>query len=117
MDNEEYRKKIETRILEIMKEKLEKHQLDAPRAKQIAKYVLDSLHPHMTLNQIHDVVQNFDDHFSELVPIVQEVSREYDEKVNKAVADHTALLLKKGMFNEADILLKKAKNKEVKLSD
>lgn len=42
----------------------------------------------MGLTQIHDIVQNFDDHFSELVSIVLEVSRDYDEKIKKAVVDH-----------------------------
>jgi hypothetical protein len=68
--------------------------MDASRAKQIAGYIYNSLHPHMTLNQIHDVVQNFDDHFSELIPVVLEVSKVYDERIKKAVIDHVGILLK-----------------------
>ncbi len=117
MDNEEYRKKIELEILQIIEDSLKTHQIDASRAREIARYILSSLHPHMTLNQIHDVVQNFDDHFSELVPIVLEVSRDYEEKVKNAVVSHVGVLLKQGKIEEANILLKKATNKEVKLKE
>ena len=117
MDNEEYRKKIELKILQIIEERLKIRQMDATKAKEIAKYILNSLHPHMRLTQIHDVVQNFDDHFSELVPIVLEVSRDYDEKIKKAVVDNVEILLKQKKINEANILLKKAVNKEIKLKE
>lgn len=115
MDNEEYRKKIELEILQIIGDSLKAHQMNANRAKEIAWHILSSLHPHMTLNQIHDVAQNFDDHFSELVPIVLEVSRDYEEKVKNAVVNHVGILLKQGKIEEANILLKKAVNKEIKL--
>ncbi|MCX6726440.1 MAG: hypothetical protein NTY75_01340 [Candidatus Shapirobacteria bacterium] len=117
MDNEEYRKKIELEILQIIEDGLKAHQMDANRARELARYILSSLHPHMTLNQIHDVVQNFDDHFSELVPVVLEVSRDYDEKVKNAVVNHVGILLKQGKIEEANVLLKKAANKEVKLKE
>ncbi len=117
MDNEEYRKKIELEILQIIEERLKARQMDANRAKEIANYILTSLHPHMGLTQIHDVVQNFDDHFPELVPVVIEVSRDYDEKVKKAVVEHVGILLKRGKIEEANVLLKKAVNKEIKLKE
>src|SRR3989338_6161683 len=111
MDNEQYRKKIELEILQIIEDSLKARQMDENRAREIAKYMLNSLHPHMTLNQIHDVVQNFDDHFSELVPIVLEVSKDYEEKVKNAVVNHVGVLLKQGKIEEANVLLKKAVNK------
>jgi HD superfamily phosphohydrolase len=110
-------KKIELEILKIIEDSLKARQMNADRAREIAKYILSSLHPHMTLNQIQDVVQNFDDHFSELVPIVLEVSRDYEEKVKNAVANHVGTLLKQGKIEEANVLLKKAANKEVKLKE
>lgn len=117
MDSEEYRKKIESEILQIIRDRLESNQMNASRAREIAQHILTTLHPHMTLNQIYSVVQNFDNHFAELVPVVLEVSKDYDEKVKKAVVNHVSILLKKGQIDEANLLLKKATSKEVKLKE
>lgn len=116
MDTEEYRKKIEEEILQIIEEKLKERKIDANRAKEIARYVLESLHPHMDINQIHGTVQKFDDNFSELTPIVLQVSQDYDERIKKAVSDHVGNLVKQNKIGEASDLLKKALNKEVHLS-
>ena len=117
MDSEEYRKKIELEILQVIEDNLKTRQMGANRAREIARHILRSLHPHMALNQIYNVVQNFDDHFSELVPIVLEVSKDYEEKVKNAVVNHVGVLLKQGKIEEANVLLKKATNKEVKLKE
>lgn len=114
MDTEAYRKKIELEILQIIEGRLKSHQMGATRAKEIARYILGSLHPNMDLDQIYEMVQNFDDHFSELVPVVLEVSKDYDERVKKAVVDHVTVLLRQGKIDEANVLLKKATNKEIK---
>ena len=113
MDNEDYRKKIELEILQIIEGKLKSRQMDAVRAREIARYILSSLRPNLGLNQIYKIVQNFDDHFSELIPIVLEVSNDYDERVKKAVVEHVGILLKQGKIEVANILLKKATNKEI----
>jgi hypothetical protein len=115
MDTEEYRKKIELEILEIIEEKLKARQMSAQRAKEVAQHVLSTLHPHMDINQIHAVVQNFDDNFPELVPVVLEVSRDYDEKIKNAVVNHVGTLLKQGKIDEANTILKQATSKQIKL--
>ncbi|MBN2016231.1 hypothetical protein JW766_05380 [Candidatus Dojkabacteria bacterium] len=115
MDNEDYRKKIELQVLQIIEDGLKSHETNAKRAKEIAAYILDSLHPHMSLEQIHKAVQEFDDHFSELVPIVLEANRERDERIKKAIANHAGNLLKQGKISEAGISLKNATTKEDKL--
>lgn len=115
MDTEEYRKKIELEVLEIIEQKLKARQMDAERAREIARYVLQALHPRMDINQIYAVVQNFDDHFPELIPIVIKVSNDYEEKVKKVVGEHVGNLLKQNKIIEASKLLKKALNKQVKI--
>lgn len=115
MDTEEYRKKIEEEVLKIIEEKLKSHEMNADRATEIAKYILQSLHPYMDINQIYTVVQNFDDHFPELVPVVVEVTKGYDEKIKKVVIDHVDTLLKQGKVDEATDLLKKAMKREIKI--
>lgn len=115
MDTEEYRKKIEKEVLKIIEGKLKSRQMDAERAREIARYVLQTLHPHMDINQIHNVAQSFDDNFPELIPIVLQVSQDYEDKVKKIVTEHVGNLLKQNKVEEANTLLKQAINKEVKL--
>lgn len=117
MNTEEYRKKIEEEILEIMRNKLIEEKIDANRAIEIAKYIVSTLHPHMTLEQIHQVSKDFDKHFSELMPIVTEIQRDYDHKVKEAVTHHVSRLLKNNKIDEANSLLKKATGGEVKLKE
>lgn len=117
MDTEEYRKKVEKEILDVIEEKLKSQQMNAERAREIARYILTSLHPHMSLNQIHQVAQSFDDHFPELIPVVLQISNDYEDKVKKAVGEHVGNLLKQNKIDEASDLLKKALNKQVKLSE
>lgn len=113
MDTEEYRKKIELEVLKIIEQKLKARQMNAERAREIARYVLQALHPRMDINQIHAVVQNFDDHFPELIPIVIKVSNDYEEKVKEVVGEHVGNLLKQNKIAEASKLLNKALNKQV----
>lgn len=115
MDAEEYRKKLEWDILKIIKEKLQKGQMDAERAKAIARMVLDKLHPPLTLEQIYQIAPTLDDHFAELTAAILPIMHEHDEKVRAIVAEHAQKLIKQGKIDEASILLKQATNKQIKL--
>lgn len=115
MDTEDYRKKIELEILQIIEDCLKTHQIDEVRAKEIARYILNTLHPYMDINQIYAVAQNFDDHFPELIPIVVKVSNDYEEQIKKVVIEHVGNLLKQNKIIEANDLLKKALNKQLKI--
>lgn len=117
MDTEEYRKKIEKEVLEIIEERLKAREMNAERAREIARYILDTLQPHMSLNQIHQIVQKFDDHFPELAPVVIEVSKDYEERIKSVVTEHVGSLLKQNKVDEANIMLKQALNKELKLPE
>lgn len=116
MDTEEYRKQIEKEILDIIEDRLKTREMDAIRAREIAKYILNSLRPHITLEQTRTVAQNFDDHFPELIPVVLKITNDYDNLVQKAVTEHVGKLIKQNKIDDANALLKKAINKEVKLS-
>ncbi len=115
MDTEEYRRKIEKEVLEIIENKLKAGQMDAARAREIAGFILETLHSHMDINQIHAAVQDFDDHFKELVPIVIQVSNDYENKVKQAVGEHVRNLIKQNKIEEANDLLKNAIDKKVEL--
>lgn len=114
MDSEEYRKKIELDILRIIEEKLQKGQMDADRAKAIARMVLDKLHPPLSLEYIYQIVPTLDDHFSELTDAVLPVIKDHDEELKNLIANHAEKLIKQGKIDEATKVLKQAtENKSV----
>ena len=115
MDPEEYRKKLELDILTIMEEKLRKGEMDAERARAIARMVLDKLHPPLTLRQIHQIAPTLDDHFAELTKAVLPVLRDHEEAVRKIVSEHAEKLIKSGKIDEAISLLRQATKSVVKL--
>lgn len=108
MDAEEYRKKIEQDILTILEEKLRSGQMDAHRARAIARMVLDKLHPPLTLEQIYAIAPTLDDEFSELSKAVLPIIREHDEQLRNLVSQHAENLIKSGKFDEAHRILKSA---------
>lgn len=110
MDADEYRKKLELDILKIIEEKLQKGQMDAERAKAIARMVLDYLHPPLTLEQIYQIAPTLDDHFKELTVAVLPVIQEHEEKIRTIVAEHAQKLIKEGKIDEATKILKQATN-------
>lgn len=113
MDPEEYRKKLEWDILKIMEEKLGSGEMDADRAKAIARMMLDKLHPPLTLEQIHLIAPTLDDHFAELAKAVLPVMHDHEEEVRKIVTEHAEALIRSGKFDEAHEVLKKATSQSV----
>jgi len=110
MDPEEYRKKLEIDILKIMEEKLIAGEMDADRARLIARMVLDKLHPPLTLEQIHQIAPTLDDEFAELTKAVLPVLQDHEEEVKRIVTEHAEKLIKQGKFDEATLVLKQATN-------
>ena len=108
MDPEEYRKKLERDILDVIEAKLMNGQMDAHRAKEIAKMVLEKLHPPLTLEQIYAIAPTLDDHFAELTLAVLPVMQDHEETVRKIVSDHAEKLIKQGNIADALTALKEA---------
>jgi len=108
MDNsEEYRKKLELEILEVIEEKLKKGQMDAQRAKAIAKMVLDKLSPPLSIEQIHAIAPTLDDYFTELATAVLFVIEDHDEEMRRVVTEHAQKLIDSGKIEEAYVMIKK----------
>ena len=91
-----------------MEEKLRKGEMDAERARAIARMLLDRLHPPLTLEQIHQIAPSLDDHFAELAKAVLPVIQDHEEEVRKIVSEHAAKLIKMGQIDEATNILKQA---------
>lgn len=108
MDAEEYRKKIEQDILVILEEKLRNGQMNADRAKSIARMVLDKLHPPLTLEQIYAIAPTLDDEFSELSKAVLPIINAHDEEIKSTVLQHVEKLIGSGKLDEAYKELKEA---------
>ncbi len=108
MDPEAYRIKLEQDILDVIIEKLKNGQMDAKRAKDIARMILDKLHPPLSLEQIYEIAPTLDDHFTELTKAVLPVLKEHDEKVSKLVSEHAHKLINSGKLKEAFEAVKKA---------
>lgn len=108
MDSEVYREKIERDILAILEEKLRNGQMDAERAKAIARMVLDKLHPPLTLEQIYKIAPTLDDHFTELAKAVMPVMKDHDEQLRTIVSEHAEKLIKSGNIDDALTALQEA---------
>lgn len=105
MDPEEYRKKLEREILEVIEEKLKNGSMSADRAQAIAKMVLDKLHPPLSLEQIRTIAPTLDDEFKELTAAILFVLQDKDNEERKIVAEHAEKLIKSGKFDEANQVL------------
>ncbi len=111
MDPEEYRKKLELDILAIIEEKLRNGQMDAERAKAIARMVLDKLHPPLTLEQIYQIAPTLDDHFTELAVAILPIEQENTKRVEAVVTEHAQKLIKQGKIAEATSVMKQVTEK------
>jgi hypothetical protein len=110
MNTDEYRKRLEHEILQIIEDKLKKGLMDANRARAIAQMVLAKLHPPLTLEQIHVIAPTLDDEFTELSLAVLPVMADHEEKTSKTVAEHAEKLIKSGKIEEALSVLKSTDN-------
>lgn len=108
MQTDHYREQIEKNILDIIEKRLQSGEMTPERAKEIAKYVLDILHPHMTVEQIYATVQKFDHHFPELAQAALPVIGDYEDKMKKLIAEKAGKLIQQNKLDEADKLLKDA---------
>lgn len=113
MDPDTYRKKLEADILQIMEQKLLAGEMDAGRARSIARMLLDKLHPPLTLEQIHQIAPTLDDHFQELTAAVLPIVADHQQEIEKVVGIHAEKLIKLGKIKEATALMQKVNNKNV----
>lgn len=108
MDNpEEYRKKLELEILKVIEQKLRNGQMNAQRAKAIARMVLQKLSPPLSIEQIHAIAPTLDDYFKELATAVLFVLQDHDKEVSRVVAEHAQKLIDSGKIDEAYAMIKK----------
>lgn len=105
---DDYEEKIKKEIIEIIQKKLSNGSMSPERAKQIAHYILTSLKPHLTFNQIYKITKEFDKHFPEIREIEIEIGEEYEKRVKELVFSKIDTLIKAGKLDEANTLLEQA---------
>lgn len=115
MDEDAYKKEIERQVLDIIEQQLQSGQMDANRAREIARFVLEALEPHMDFNEMLKTVQTFDDHFPELAVVVGPVIKEYEDKIRQLVLQRVDILLKEKKIHEANQLLTDALDKKIRV--
>ena len=116
MNADDERKSLEWEILKVIREKLEQGEMDSERASQIAKLVLKTIHPGMSLQEIYKIVPTLDDQFTELSIVVLPILKEYEEKIEKKVQEHVRTLIKQGKFSEASTIAEQVIKKDTSLS-
>lgn len=113
MDPEEKRKELEFEVLKIIEEKLSTGQMDLPRAKEIARMILDKLHPPLSLEQLYQIAPTLDDHFAELTRAVLPLMQENESQIREVVTKHAEQLLKSGKISEATAVIKQATQPQI----
>ncbi|KKP69635.1 hypothetical protein A2X44_03715 [candidate division CPR3 bacterium GWF2_35_18] len=98
---EDYRLQIEEEILNIIEEKLVNRDMKAETAQNIANLVLDTLHPHMTIEEIKRVVNDYDQYFQELTDLVVLINWDDQDGSNQKVRQKVQFLINTGKLKES----------------
>jgi len=107
MSSEEYRLDVERKMLQIMQEKLDSGEMSAERAKEIAQYVVDSLKPGISIDEINKVVAYIAKEFEEFSHLTVDSLNAYEENVKTHALSDVHKLLSEGDLPSADTILKK----------
>ena len=112
MTPEEYRKKIEYKVVGIIEEGLRRGSLNSERVRSISRLVLDKLTPDLTIEEIYEVVPLLDDNFPELTPIVTQVLKDKDTEIVDLVVSKIHELLRNNQIKEAGMLVDNVLNQK-----
>lgn len=112
---DDIRQDIELKVVELLKKLVEEGSVTEERSQQIAKIVLDTLSPGMSLAQLYKAIPKLDDTAPELSPIILPYLRQYEEHITKKAEVDVQNLIKSGQYDAAADLAKKTISQEVEL--
>ncbi len=115
MSPDDIRQKIETNVVELIKQKLDDGTMTEERSQAMSQMVLDTIRPGMTLEELYRAIPKLDDAFQELSPILVPILQEYETNVTQKVKQNVEQLIKQGQFDAAAKLAQKAVEGDVKL--
>lgn len=104
--SDEYRKKMQRRILTLIKEGLEDQSIDVRRAQELSRYVLSCFDKGDPKPKVYQAIKNFDiTHFPELLEISLFAIKEQIQEETIQFADKVGDLVKDKQLEEANNLL------------
>ena len=115
MTPDELRQQIELRVVELIKSRLAAGSLTEDRAQQISQFVLDTLRPGMSFEELYRAIPRLDDSFPELSPVILPILEDYEKNVNQKAMVAVRDLIRQGQFDAAAKLGEQAVKQEVKL--
>lgn len=102
----DYRWSIEQKILRIIVGRLKTGEMKAPRARTIARFVLETLKIGMTLEEIHQIAPKLDQEFHELSAVALTIEQDYQEKIKQLILPRAEKLIRERNFQDATKLIK-----------
>src|SRR3989344_2166162 len=102
------RERVQSAIVKVITDQLEKGEMTDERAKQIAKIVLEQLPENISYQKLIEIIPKLDDHFSELTVAIVPIMVEYEEKMKQVVNKKISELMQAHKLEEALEVTKKA---------
>jgi hypothetical protein len=115
MTPDQIRQQIELKVVEMIKAHLADGTMTEERAQTISQYVLDTLVPGSSFEELFKAIPKLDDTFQELSPIILPILEDYEKNVNKKAMQSVSELIRQGQYDAAAKLGKMAVNQEIKL--
>lgn len=116
MSPDDLRQRLELKIVELIKAKLEDGTLTEERAQAISQMVLELLKPGMGWEELYRTVPRLDDGFPELAPVIIPILKEYEERVVQGATTQVLTLIREGQYDAATDLADRVVKQEVKLT-
>jgi len=102
------RERVQSAIVKVITDQLEKGEMTEERAKQIAQIVLEQLPENISYQKLIEIIPKLDDHFSELTVAIVPIMVEYEEKMKQVVNKKISELMQANKLDEALEVTKKA---------
>ena len=110
-----YRKKLFGEVIRTIKSGLESGKFTSQRAREIARFMLNSLPKNINTREIFIKVPKFADQYPELFSVSLVARRDYEKLVQEKILPQAQKLISENRFAEATELMQKASKKEINL--
>ncbi len=115
MTADEIREDIELAVVELIKAKLADGSMTELRSQQISQFVLDTLKPGMSLEELYKAIFTLDDKATELSSIVLPYAQTYEDNIAQKATDVVSSYIKVGKYDAAIKLTDDVVHENVKL--
>lgn len=116
MSPDDIRKEIESKVVELLKNRLSDGTMSEERSKVVSKNVLALLTPGMDLTRLYSAIMKLDDACPELSEIVLPYAKQYEETITQKATDTVRDYIRVGKYDAAINLAKQVASQSVPLS-